>query len=240
MTKKMFLTDSYLKTLEAEVISITESGGLIFDKSIFYPTSGGQPGDSGTLTFSNGTTCNIESTVKGEADHIVLLPRKDSDLPKIGETCIQVLDWNKRYFYMRMHTALHLLSVVIPLPVTGGQITFEKGRLDFDMPNPPDDKLVLEKEINDLIIQDFPISEKWISDKELLKNPSLVKTMSVKPPMGTGKIRLVKIGSDEYLVDLQPCGGTHVKITSEIGNVTFGKIEKKGKQNRRISIFISN
>ena len=141
---------------------------------------------------------------------------------------------------MRMHTALHLLSVVIPLPVTGGQISSEKGRLDFDMPEAPEDKLLLQDQLNQLILGDYVVRSTWISDEELRQNPSLVKTMSVSPPMGTGKVRLVKIGSDDQIIDLQPCGGTHVRNTSEIGSVVFGKIEKKGRQNRRVTIRLAD
>jgi misacylated tRNA(Ala) deacylase len=141
---------------------------------------------------------------------------------------------------MRVHTALHLLSVVIPLPVTGGAISAEKGRLDFDMPDAPDDKMVLQGKLNALIDRDLPVSETWITDAELEANPGLVKTMSVMPPMGAGRVRLVRIGEEgASQIDLQPCGGTHVRRTGEIGKVTLGKIEKKGRQNRRVSVILA-
>ena len=154
----------------------------------------------------------------------------------MGETVKQVLDWEKRYLHMRMHTALHLLSVVIPLPVTGGAIRPEKGRLDFDMPNSPEDKEILSVKINKLIDQNFNVTEKMISEVELDNNQNLIKTMSVKPPKGVGQIRLIRIGLEKEQIDLQPCGGTHVKNTNEIGKVKISKIEKKGKLNRRVHI----
>ncbi len=236
MTELLFRDDAYLKSATASVISISEHGGLVFDRSIFYPNSGGQPGDTGEITWSNGNSCIIENTVKTNDDEIMLLANSSDLLPTVGMTCTQILDWEKRFRHMRMHTALHLLSVVIPLPVTGGQITSEKGRLDFDMPEAPHDKLILEEQLNDLISKDYDVTTTWISDEELLQNPTIIKTMSVQPPIGTGKVRLVNIGDDMQTIDSQPCGGTHVNKTSEIGRIIFGKIEKKGRQNRRISI----
>ena len=153
---------------------------------------------------------------------------------------MQLLDWAPRYARMRLHTCLHLLSVVIPLPVTGGQITHAKARLDFDMPEPPEDKQALEDRLNALISEDHPVTEKWITDEDLAANPGLVKTMSVKPPTGAGRVRLVRIGMPEAQIDLQPCGGTHVAHTGEIGRVRIGKIEKKGKRNRRVSVFLQD
>ena len=236
MTELLFRDDAYLKSVSAVVISVSEHGGIVFDKSVFYPNSGGQAGDSGKITWSNGNFCTIENTIKTDTGLPLLMASKNSILPAVGTTCTQLLNWEKRYAHMRMHTALHLLSVVIPLPVTGGQISSEKGRLDFDMPEAPEDKLLLQDQLNQLILGDYVVRTTWISDEELRQNPSLVKTMRVKPPMGTGKVRLVKISSDDQIVDLQPCGGTHVRNTSEIGSVVFGKIEKKGRQNRRVTI----
>ena len=139
---------------------------------------------------------------------------------------------------MRVHTALHLLSVAIPLPVTGGQIGAEKGRLDFDMPEAPEDREALEARLNALVAADHPVTEEWITDAELAARPEMVKTMAVKPPMGQGHVRLIRIGTPEATVDLQPCGGTHVASTGEIGTLRLGKIEKKGKQNRRVSVHL--
>jgi misacylated tRNA(Ala) deacylase len=159
----------------------------------------------------------------------------------VGTRVEQRLDWDRRHAHMRVHTALHLLSVVIPLPVTGGAIGADKGRLDFDMPDAPEDKMVLQGRLNALIERDLPVSETWITDAELEANPGLVKTMSVKPPMGQGRVRLVRIGEEGAgQIDLQPCGGTHVKRTGEIGKVTLGKIEKKGRQNRRVSVILAD
>jgi misacylated tRNA(Ala) deacylase len=236
MTEMLFRDDPYLRSSEGTVTHISDDGGVVFDKTIFYPNSGGQAGDSGEITFSDGNKCLINTTRKTENGNILLVPEVDSKLPSVGDACWQKINWKKRYRHMRMHTALHLLSVVIPLPVTGGQITSEKGRLDFDMPDAPEDKQSIEDELNKLISGDYLITMSWISDDELLKNSNLVKTMSVKPPMGTGKVRLIRIGNDERQIDLQPCGGTHVNRTLEIGRMTVGKIEKKGKQNRRVSI----
>ena len=240
MTELLFRDDAYLKSSDATVISVSESGGIVFDKSVFYPNSGGQAGDAGTISWSGGNSCQIENTVKTDEGHIMMIPANGSEIPSAGIICTQTINWEKRYRHMRMHTALHLLSVVIPLPVTGGQITSEKGRLDFDMPDAPEDKQVIEDQLNNLIAGDYSVTINWISDDELLKNPSLVKTMSVQPPMGTGKVRLVKIGNDKEVIDLQPCGGTHVNQTSEIGSILIGKVEKKGRQNRRVSIMLKS
>ena len=240
MTNLLFRDDAYLKFAEARVLFISESGGIVFDKSVFYPNSGGQAGDVGLISWSGGNSCQITNTVKAADGHVMMIPADRSAIPSQEVICKQTLNWEKRYRHMRMHTALHLLSVVIPLPVTGGQITSEKGRLDFDMPDGPEDKYEIEDQLNDLIAGDYSVTTSLISDDELLKNPSLVKTMSVKPPMGTGKVRLVKIGNDHKVIDLQPCGGTHVNRTSEIGSIVIGKVEKKGRQNRRVSIMLKS
>lgn len=242
MSKPMFVDDAYLRDAEAEVFAVTDEGGIILDQTIFYPTGGGQPGDSGTLSWSNGDgsggKIDIATTVKGEAGSIILVPAEPNPLPSIGSRVTQTLDWERRHHHMRVHTALHLLSVVIPLPVTGGSIGFDKGRLDFDMPDAPEDKAHLDATLNKLIDCDFEVSMEWITQAELAANPTLVKTLSVQPPKGAGRIRLVRIGQDENTADLQPCGGTHVRFTSEIGRVRIGKIEKKGKQNRRVYLHL--
>ena len=174
-----------------------------------------------------------------EPGQIVHVPAEGAAPPPKGADVEAVLNWETRHRHMRCHTALHLLSVVIPLPVTGGQIGPEKGRLDFDMPDAPEDKDALEERLNALISGSHPVTDEWITDEELAARPGLVKTMSVKPPSGQGKVRLVRIGLGEATVDLQPCGGTHVRTTAEIGPVKLGKIEKKGKQNRRVSVLLS-
>ena len=235
MTTPLYLKDAYQTRAEGRVTGITEQGGVILDQSLFYATSGGQPGDSGTLIWDD-QDIEITTTIKGEGGSIVLIPGEGAMRPAVGQAVTQNINWDMRYAHMRMHTALHLLSVVIPLPVTGGAITAVKGRLDFDMPEAPDDKDALTEMLNAIIARNFDITERWISDAELDANPGLVKTMSVHPPRGTGRIRLVRIGDVSEQVDLQPCGGTHVAKTGEIGRVAISKVEKKGKQNRRVHL----
>ena len=239
MTELLFREDAYLREAPGVVSALTDRGGIVLDKSIFYATSGGQEGDCGLLRVGE-RELPVAVTVKGEGDDVVLVPEDGTPLPSPGEDVVQVLDWEQRHRKMRLHTALHLLSVVIPLPVTGGGITDAKGRLDFDMPDAPEDKAALEAELNELIAKDFDVTESWITDEELTANPGLVKTMSVMPPSGSGRVRLVRIGDADTQIDLQPCGGTHVKSTGEIGPVRLGKIEKKGKQNRRVNLFLED
>ena len=237
MTEALFRDDAYLDQAGAIVTAVNERGGIVLDRSIFYPTGGGQPGDSGRLNWQGGSAA-VATTVKGERpDEIALVLEEGAARPPVGAGVEMVLDWDRRLRHMRIHTALHLLSVVIPLPVTGGQISAEKGRLDFDMPEAPEDREAIEAALNDLVARDLAVTDEWISDAELQARPEMVKTMSVKPPMGQGRVRLVRIGGDDP-VDLQPCGGTHVRRTGEIGVVRLGKIEKKGRQNRRVSIHL--
>ncbi|MCG7492648.1 alanyl-tRNA editing protein [Thalassobius sp. Cn5-15] len=238
-TNPLFRKDAYLRDAEAEVIALTPEGGIVLDATVFYPTGGGQPGDSGRITWS-GAEMQIATAVKGEAGSVILVPAEPTALPAVGTRVEQHLDWNRRHRHMRVHTALHLLSVVIPLPVSGGSIGVDKGRLDFDMPEAPQDRDAIEEALNALIDRDLEVTEDWISDEELAANPSLVKTMSVMPPMGQGRVRLVRIGTESDQVDLQPCGGTHVARSSEIGRLRLGKIEKKGKQNRRVYVHLDN
>lgn len=237
MTEPLFMTDPYRKSATARVIALTEEGGIVLDRTIFYPRSGGQPGDSGTLDLGDQRIA-IATAVKGEGGAIVLVPAEAVTLPPLGAEVEQRLDWERRYGHMRIHTALHLLSVVLPFPVTGGAIAHDKGRLDFDMPEMPDadERAILEGRLNALVTRDLVVSEEWITEAELDAQPGLVKTMSVQPPRGTGRIRLVRIGDGAGQVDLQPCGGTHVARTAEIGKLTIAKIEKKGRQNRRVAI----
>jgi len=239
MTIPLFRTDAYLKQADATVIAITEQGGVVLDQSLFYPNGGGQPGDSGLLRHAGGEMA-VATAIKGAGDQIVLVPAEGAVLPPVGASVTQIIDWDSRYRYMRVHTALHLLSVVIPLPVTGGQISAEKGRLDFDMPEAPEDKQAIEDTLNALIARDLDVTEDWITDAELAAQPELVKTMSVKPPVGAGRVRLLRIGTVAEQIDLQPCGGTHVANTREIGRVRIGKIEKKGRQNRRVSLHLAD
>ena len=233
MTEMLFREDAYLSEARGTVIAHTPEGGVVLDGTIFYPTGGGQPGDSGTLSWAGGEL-TVATAVKATAGQVALVPAAAEPLPAVGMVVTQTLDWERRHRLMRMHTALHLLSVVIPLPVSGGAVGEVRGRLDFDMPEAPQDKETLEEHLNQLVDGDLPVTEDWITDAALAENPSLVKTMSVAPPTGAGRVRLIRIGSGGDQVDLQPCGGTHVARTGEIGGLRLGKIEKKGRQNRRV------
>jgi misacylated tRNA(Ala) deacylase len=237
MTQPLFRTDAYAREATGRVKAITSEGGIIFDRSLFYPTSGGQPGDSGTLRWGK-RDIEIATAVKGEGEDVILLPSEPAGLPSVGQQVTQHLNWDRRYRLMRVHTALHLLSVVIPLPVSGGSISIDKGRLDFDMPDAPEDKATLDADLNRLIGCNMAVTEEWITDAELDAQPELVKTMSVQPPRGSGQIRLIRIGVGAETADLQPCGGTHVANTEEIGRVRIGKIEKKGRQKRRVYLHL--
>lgn len=234
-TRPLFREDAYLRDAPARVTGHTPEGGVLLDASVFYPTGGGQPGDSGRLVWEGGVL-EIATAVKADHGRIALVAAEPRPLPPVGAEVAQHLDWERRHLHMRIHTALHLLSVVIPLPVTGGQIGAGRGRLDFDMPEPPADIAALAEALNRLIDRDLPVTEDWITDAELIANPGLVKTMSVMPPLGQGRVRLVRIGQGGGQVDLQPCGGTHVARTAEIGRIEIGKIEKKGRVNRRVTV----
>jgi misacylated tRNA(Ala) deacylase len=233
MTEKLFLTDAYARDVTADVVAHTAEGGIVLDRSVFYPTGGGQPGDSGSIAWAGGAM-SIATTIKGEGDQIVLIPAEPNALPPVGVAVDVSLDWDRRYAHMRMHTALHLLSVVIPYGVTGGSIGAQRGRLDFNMEDAPDDREAIEDTLNTYVSADMRVSEEWITEAELDANPGIVKTLSVKPPRGAGRIRLVRVGEGSGTVDLQPCGGTHVARTGEIGALRLGKIEKKGRMNRRV------
>jgi misacylated tRNA(Ala) deacylase len=236
-TELLFRADPYLQAADATVLAHTPEGGLVVDRTVFYPTGGGQPGDSGMVDWEGGRM-PVATTIKVEGGGVALIPAEPLPMPPVGAPVRMLLDWARRHRHMRIHTALHLLSVVIPLPVTGGQIGADRGRLDFDMPEPPGDPAAIEGVLNSLIARDLPVTEDWITDAELEANPGLVKTMSVRPPMGQGRVRLIRIGEGADQVDLQPCGGTHVARTAEIGRVTLGRIENKGRQNRRVSIHL--
>ncbi len=232
-TQLLFRDDAYLPETEATVLAVTDRRGIVLDRTVFFATGGGQPGDAGTLSRSDGPAVAIATAVYGDdRSEIVHVPGDGEPLPEPGETVTASLDWARRHRLMRIHTALHLLSVVLPFPVTGGQIGADEGRLDFDIDGdvPPKDEI--EAALNALVAADHPVSDEWITDDELLANPDMVKTMKVKPPMGSGKVRLVRIGD----IDLQPCGGTHVRTTGEIGALAIGKIQSKGRQNRRVRI----
>ncbi len=237
MTEALFHADPYLKAADAKVVSVSESGGILLDRTLFYPTGGGQPSDTGILAWKSGTA-EVTSARKSGTGTIELLIAEGQEPPPTGIEIRQELDWQRRYRHMLIHTALHLLSVAIPLPVTSGAITTEKGRLDFNMPDAIEDRDGLEQRLNELVARNLPVTEDWITDDELAANPGLVKTMSVKPPMGAGLVRLIRIGSGDDQIDLQPCGGTHIRRTGEIGNISLGKIEKKGRINRRVNILV--
>lgn len=237
MTELLFRDDPYLRQCEAKVIEINERGGIIIDRSVFYATSGGQPGDSGQLRRPGGSEMKVSTTVYGEnPEEIVLVPNESPGDLKAGDDITTLLDWERRHRHMRMHTALHLLCSLVPFPVTGGSIGEAESRLDFDIESADAvDKDDLSGKLQDLVGADHPVSWQWISDAELDANPGLVRTMSAAPPRNAGQVRLVGIG-DEGAIDLQPCGGTHVRSTGEIGEIQVSKIEKKGRQNRRIRV----
>lgn len=229
----LFRDDAYQKETLAVVTAVTPEGGIVVDRTVFYATAGGQPGDRGTLVRANGSEIPIETAIYGPSKvDIVHVPAAGPVLPEPGEAVTLRLDWATRHRRMRMHTALHLLSVALPFPVTGGSIGEDESRLDFDIPEAGLDKDEITAKLAEMIASGAKVSERWISDEELLANPDLVKTMAVKPPMGTGKVRLVEIAG----LDLQPCGGTHVRSLEEIGAVQVSKIEKKGQQNRRVRL----
>jgi misacylated tRNA(Ala) deacylase len=199
---------------------------------VFYVTGGGQPGDSGVLKPAEGAPVEIAAAVYGDGDQIVHVPAEGARKLQRGEPVVASIDWQRRYRHMRIHTGLHLLSVVLPFPVTGGRIGTEEGHLDFDIEGPVPTKEEVQHCLNELLAQDHSVSSEWITDDELLANPGIIKTRAVKPPIGSGRVRLIRIGD----IDFQPCGGTHVRSTSEIGQLSFAKIENKGRQNRRVRI----
>jgi misacylated tRNA(Ala) deacylase len=236
-TDCLFREDSYLKECAARVVGITEQGGIVLDRTVFYATSGGQPGDCGQLTAADGrqvpvTTAVFTDAAKSEIAHV---PAAGGPALAIGDHVIAAIDWDTRYRRMRVHTALHLLSAVLPYAVTGGSVGDGEGRLDFDIPEAGLDKDEITARLREMIATDAAVSSRWISDEELAANPGLVKTMSVKPPVGTGRVRLIEIAG----LDLQPCGGTHVRATGEIGGAQVTQIEKKGKQNRRVRLVLA-
>jgi misacylated tRNA(Ala) deacylase len=233
-TECLFREDSYLKDCTATVVALTPEGGIVLDRTVFYATSGGQPADRGTLLTGSGepvALTNVVFTDPGKTE-IAHIPASGTPALKVGDEVRAVIDWETRYARMRMHTALHLLSAVLPYPVTGGSVGEAESRLDFDIPDAGLDKDAITAKLAEMIATNAAVSSRWITDAELEANPALVKTMSVKPPMGTGRVRLIEIAG----LDLQPCGGTHVRATGEIGAVRVTQIEKKGKLNRRVRL----
>jgi misacylated tRNA(Ala) deacylase len=233
MTALLFRDDAYLTSCEARILGIDERG-IRLDRTVFYPQGGGQPGDSGVLRLADGSSIAIADTRKGDdPDEVLHVLAPGAALPAPGAGVTAEIDWERRYRLMRMHTCLHLLCAAVPnAAVTGGQIADGKGRLDFDVPGDALDKDAITRRLNELVALDLEAVPRWISDDELAARPELVRTMSVKPPMGHGRVRLLDIAG----VDLQPCGGTHVRRLGEIGQVAVMKIENKGRQNRRVVI----
>jgi misacylated tRNA(Ala) deacylase len=233
MTEELFRRDSYIRECDAEVTAI-DGRAVAVNRTVFYPLGGGQPGDTGTMSWPAGNA-RIVDTRYGESGEILHFVEDGCTLPAVGNTVHLALDWERRYRHMRMHTAMHLLGAVLKYGVTGGNISADKSRLDFDMEDTVDKEAVAAA-IQSLVEEDHPISCRWISDAELDANPELVRTMSVQPPRGKGEVRLLEIKD----VDLQPCGGTHLGSTAEVGKVRIGKVEKKGRRNRRVNIHLDD
>src|SRR6516162_7181820 len=230
MTESLFRDDGYLRSCDARVTGVDERG-IRLDRTVFYPTGGGQPGDTGVLRLASGRSIAIVDTLKGaQPDEVIHVPGPGAILPEPGAELVAAIDWERRHRLMRMHTCLHLLCSIVPGAVTGGQVSDGRGRLDFDVPGSSLDKEAIASRLNALIAEGHPVGPRWITDEELAAQPELVRTMSVKPPSGMGRVRLMEISG----IDLQPCGGTHVRNTAEIGPVVVTKIENKGKQNRRV------
>ena len=236
-TAMLFRRDAYARACAARVLA-SGPNGVLLDSTVFYAQAGGQPGDTGALEW-DGSAMAVANVVKGPEDTVLHLPAEGSALPPVGAEVMARLDWARRHRHMRMHTSLHLLCSLIPgAGVTGGQIGRERSRLDFDLPDPPA-KESLTQRLNALIAADHPVGERWITEEELDAEPGLVRTLSVQPPRGAGLIRLVRVGPERAPVDLQPCGGTHVRSTGEIGRVAVAKLENKGKQNRRVYVVLA-
>jgi misacylated tRNA(Ala) deacylase len=230
MTEAMFRDDAYLRCCEARIVAVGDTG-IELDRTVFYAAGGGQPGDTGNLRRGDGATVGIVDTRYGDGERILHVLAPGADPPRVGETVTLELDWDRRYAHMRMHTCLHLLGAVLRYGVTGGSIGAERSRLDFDMQDSVDREAV-DAGVNALIDADHVVRTLWITQDELAARPDLIRTLSVRPPAGAGRIRLLEIPG----VDLQPCGGTHVRRTVEIGPVRLGKVEKKGAHNRRVYV----
>ncbi|WP_419556470.1 alanyl-tRNA editing protein [Roseomonas haemaphysalidis] len=237
-TELLYRADPYAREAEATVVSAAPEG-VVLDRTLFYARAGGQPGDAGTLSWDGGEMAVAEA-LKGEDGAVLHAPAEGAALPPAGTRVRLALDWPRRHRLMRMHTALHLLCSLIPgAGVTGGQIGAERSRLDFNLPEPPT-KESLTEGLRALVAANHPVSDMQVDESELDSNPGLVRTLSVQPPRGTGTVRLVRIGTADGTVDLQPCGGTHVRATGEIGTVTVTKLESKGKQNRRVYLVLED
>ena len=231
---EIFRSDPYLSSNEATVVAVLEEG-LILDKTVFYPEGGGQPGDMGRIT-NNTFEADVTNTIKSTGGILHLIDNKLGSISAGDDVKIDI-DWERRYSLMRMHTALHILCSIVDGAVTGGSVGVQKSRLDFDIPGERPDKESLTQQLMEIVDRNYPVVSSWISDQELQENPDLIRTMSVKPPTGTGQVRMIRIGD---AIDFQPCGGTHVNSTGEIGKIKVSKIENKGKQNRRINLTWDN
>ncbi len=235
-TELLFRDDAYLRTASARVIAACD-GAVELDRTIFYALGGGQPGDTGWLLREDGTRIDVVDTRKGNGpDSVRHLITEGAALPAVGEALTIELDWPRRHAVMRLHTALHVMSCVVVAPVTGGNIAPDKARLDFDIDMSLLDATVIERETNALIARGVETESVWITDEELDARPELVKTMSVQPPRGAGRVRLLRIPG----IDLQPCGGTHVRNLAEIGGIRVLRIRNEGKRNRRVEIVLSD
>ncbi|MGZ5126432.1 MAG: alanyl-tRNA editing protein [Burkholderiales bacterium] len=234
MTELLFREDAYLKTATARVLAVHPQG-IELERTIFYPMGGGQVGDTGALVRANGERIAIADTRKGEMDKVLHVPLQGAVQPDIGETLTLEIDWARRYSLMRLHTALHVMSCVVVAPVTGGNISPDKARLDFDIDMSLLDAAKIAHDTNELIARGVQTETVWITDEELDARPDLVKTMSVQPPRGAGRVRLLSIPG----IDLQPCGGTHVKNIGEIGAIRVIKIRSEGKRNKRVEIALA-
>ncbi len=244
-TEKLFVEDAYVKDCEATVLSVNDRGGILLDRTVFYPTGGGQPGDSGYLDLGNGTRAEIVTAVK-DGDTVVHVAAEGQTLPQPGSLVSATIDWDRRYRHMKMHSALHLLSGIVPLHINGAQVGSEKSRIDFGAKSPTEggadgetppasyifDKEALGGKLNRIAAAAHPVTPEWITEEDLVARPELIRTLSIRPPSGTGTVRLLRIGE----IDIQPCGGTHVANTGEIDPLRISKIESKGKQNKRVSI----
>ncbi len=233
MTDELFRTDSYQRTCTARVVAVT-GAGVVLDRTVFYPTGGGQPGDTGTLVTKDGQRLQVSDTRKGP-DGILHVVEDTDGLPGAGEEIRAEIDWDRRHVHMRVHTAMHILCSLVDGAVTGGSIGAGRGRIDFDIPGDRPDKQQLTDRMMQVIEANEQVGISWITDAELAANPDLVRTMSVKPPSGSGRVRMIRIGDG---IDFQPCGGTHVAATGEIGAVSVARIESKGRRNRRISFVL--
>jgi misacylated tRNA(Ala) deacylase len=237
LTTELYLDDAYLRSDESVVTRVDERG-IQLERTPFYALGGGQPGDRGTIALADGRRIEIATTIRDrDSGEILHVPAEGSAVDlRAGDAVTASIDWDWRLAHMRSHTCLHLLCSLIPFPVTGGSVRAGSGRLDFDIPQPILDKEELTAKLNELIARNAPLSFEFISEEALRARPELVRTLEVGPPARNGKVRLVRIEG----IDLQPCGGSHLRATGEIGRARIVKMEKKGRQNRRVEIAIED